>query len=136
MLLMEHSLKGRCATVSRDYIYIRLYVIIYSKTCEPCQIEMREKFHSFSTLSETADLPHLYRGKNRFYHSGNAVSHPRVCGENLVGVGVGVTGVESSPRVWGKCLLTRLNAPPTHISHSLYAMDELRIFLNGDPQTN
>lgn len=29
----------------------------YSKTCEPCQIEMREKFHSFSTLLKTADLP-------------------------------------------------------------------------------
>ena len=106
----------------------------YSQTCEPCQVEMREKFHSFSTLSETADLPHLYRGKNRFYHGGNAVSHPRVYGENPGRTQNDRCIAESSPRVRGKYLLTRLNAPPTYISHSLYAMDELRILLNGDPQ--
>ena len=29
MLLMEHCLKGRCATALRGYIYIRLYVGLF-----------------------------------------------------------------------------------------------------------
>ena len=44
--------------------------------------------------------------------------------------------MESSPRVRGIHLLVRVNTPQKYISHSLYAMDELRILLNGDPQTN
>lgn len=42
----------------------------------------------------------------------------------------------SHPRVHGEHLLTRRNAQPIHIFHSLYAMDESRIFLDGDPQAS
>ena len=42
--------------------------------------------------------------------------------------------VESHPCVHGKIFLARVVIPPSRNPHSLYAVDESRIFLDGDPQ--
>ena len=43
---------------------------------------------------------------------------------------------ESSPHVRGIRFLARVITPPIRIPHSLCTVDELRIFLNGDPQAS
>jgi len=59
-----------------------------------------------------------------------------VYGEYALIVSVGFALIESSPRVRGIHLLVRVNTPQKYISHSLCVVDESRIFLDGDPQTN
>jgi hypothetical protein len=57
MLLLKHRLKGRCATALRDYIDIRLYVIITAKPESHVKSKCEKNFIVFLALSKTADLP-------------------------------------------------------------------------------
>ena len=67
---------------------------------------------------------------------GIASSHPRVHGKYPGKTREIPREVESSPRAWEICLLTRVNTLLSHISHSLCVVDESRIFLDGDPQAS
>ena len=47
MLLLKHRLKGRCATALRDYICIRLYVIITAKPVSHVKSKCEKNFIVF-----------------------------------------------------------------------------------------
>ena len=57
-------------------------------------------------------------------------------GEHPLGRPSRIALAEPSPLVRGTHFLTRVNTPPYYVSHSLCAVDESSILLDGDPQTS
>ena len=94
---------------------------------------------AFLVLTGNAKAVHPFILSPVSHRRGRLVTEAFFYGESsphVRGIHVPVLHQESSPHVRGIRFLARVITPPIRIPHSLCTVDELRIFLNGDPQAS